>query len=327
MARKLYIDTSSGNFVSGVNSSAVVFLDNMFNGDVAPYELYFLTPSSTGVALFDPVDNSSASVKLQIGQAPPSTASAYISQYTWSNLPTTVTATITRIITGSVSTNEQQKITLSPSAFNGTFSVTIPTRAITFASITAGVFTSSGNHGLALREKFIITGTTTPSNFTNGTNFYVAQIDSPSTFYAATSATSSAVTSYSAVGAGSAYTLTATSKTIKALDSVAAAQSALENINSVGSGNVTVDGVPGSEYYVTFQGAKSQTLIPLVTVAGSLTPLYGKSATITFTSTALTNAISASASIDGTIEVQVINGSEVTTVLQQSLSIKKDIIS
>jgi len=76
-----------------------------------------------------------------------------------------------------------------------------------------------------------------------------------------------------------------------------------------------------------YQGEKQQFAFPLATVTGSLIPFYYKTASLNFATTALTNAISASATIDATIEVQLTNGTEVTTVIQRPVTIYKDIIS
>jgi hypothetical protein len=327
MARQLYIDTDSGRFVEGVNSSLTISVENLFNGDNVPYELYFLKASTTGNAIFDPVDNSAASVNFAIGPNPPSAASAYASQNTWTNISSAVTGTIARTITGSSSTNEQQTLTFAPEAFDGTFSISIPSRAVTLSSISAGVFTSSGNHGLALLEPFVVTGATTPSGFTNGQTLYVSTIGSTQTFYANSFITASAYVAYGAAAAGSIYTITASSAAIPARASAELVQGYVQAIRSVGSGNVNVTGSVGKLYRMSFQNAKQQTQLGLATVAGTLTPIYGKTATISFGTTSLLNAISASASIDATVEVQITNGTEITTVLQKPVVINKDIIS
>ena len=326
MARQLYIDTDSGRFVEGVNSSLTIAVENLFNGDNVPYELYFLKASTTGNAIYDPVDNSAASVKFAIGPNPPSAASAYASQNTWTNISSVVTGTIARTITGSSSTNEQQTLTFAPDAFDGTFSISIPSRTVALSSISAGVFTSSGNHGLALFEPFAVTGATTPSGFTNGQTLYVSTIGSAQTFYANSVITSSTI-AYGAASAGSIYTITASSSAVPARASVELVQSYVEAVTSVGSGNVNVTGSVAKLYRMSFQNAKQQTQLGLATVAGTLTPVYGKTATISFGTTALLNAISASATIDGTVEVQITNGTEITTVLQKPVVLNKDIIS
>jgi hypothetical protein len=325
MARQLYVDINSGRLVGGVNSSALANL-NLFSGDVADYELYFLTESSTGKTIYEPLNYSANSVKLYIGEAPPSTATAYVAVTAWTNTTMTVSSTITRSTTGTSAVNEVQTLTHSPDALDGTFSITIPSRTVAVSSITAGIFTTSGNHGLAVYEPFIITGTTTPSNFSNGQTLYAVSLIGPTQFYANSVVTETTILTYGASGGGTIYTVTASSQAISARASIGDMTTALENMACVGTGNVSVSGVLGRQYRLTFQSAKSQTPLSLATVTGALTPLYGKAATISFTSTALTNAISASASIDAVLEIEVTNGSLVDTQLQQSVTITNDLI-
>ena len=325
MARLLYLDTEQGRFVSGINSSAVVSLDNVFYGDNVDYEIYFVRSSSTGNTIYEPVDNSTLSIKVAIAPQPPSSV-VYVLQDTWTNLPSTVTGSINRTITGASSTNEQQKLTFSSEAFDGTFSLSIPSRTVSFTSVTAGIFTTSGNHGLALYEPFVVTGFTTPSNFTNGQTLYVSQNIASNQLYANVAPTGSAITSYSAASAGSAYTLTASTTAIPARADASVVQSALESVASVGSGNVSVSGVIGREYRMSYQNSKTQTQLALATITGSISGLYGKAATLNFNTVPLQEAISGSASIDAAIEIQQTDGSVIETLVQTSVTIRKDII-
>ena len=93
MARKLFVDTDIGRFVQGTNSSVPDDLDNLFSGDNVPYELYFLQANANGDSLYTTVDNSALAVKLAIGPNPPSSASAYVVQNTWTDGSAAVSAT------------------------------------------------------------------------------------------------------------------------------------------------------------------------------------------------------------------------------------------
>jgi len=323
MARKLYLDVDTGRFVAGLNGGVPPNL-SAFEGDNADYELYFLT-AGTGSSLYEPLDYSAKSVKLHIGPPPPSTAAAYIAAQAWSNLPSTVGATIARTATGGVAANEQQMVSFSPDAYDGTFALTFPSQALTFSGVTAGIFTTSGSHGLAAGQPFIVTGFGSPTGFANGATLYAAQLISTTQFYANTIATASAITSYTAT-AGAGYTLTATTGIIEARASMAAAEEAIQAVSAIGAGNVRVTGTPGRAYRISFTGAKSQVALPLMTVAQALTPVYGKTATLNFNTTELINAISASASIDATMEVEVTDGSNIDTVAQASVTLANDII-
>ena len=288
--------------------------------------MYFLTESSTGNTIYESIDYSGSDIKLYIGEAPPSTATPYVAITSWSNTATTVAASLVKSITGSSSINEVQTLSFSPDAFDGTYSLTIPARSLTVSSIITGAFTVSGNHGLAVDEPFVITGTTSPVDFANGQTLYVTEIASANKFYANSAITTVSVLTYASTGGGSIYTVTASSQAISARASMSDMQTILEAMPSIGVGNVSVSGVLGRRYRLNFQNAKAQTSLGLATITGSLTPLYGKSATMALTSTTLANAISASASIDAVIEIQVTTGSLIDTQVQQSVTISKDII-
>jgi hypothetical protein len=325
MARKLYLDVDTGRFVAGLNGGVPPDL-SAFEGDNADYELYFLGTGTSGT-IYEPLDYSAKSVKLHIGPQPPSTATAYVAAQAWSNLPSTVSATLTRTITGGTASNEQQTLAFSPDAYDGTFALTFPSQALTFVSVSAGLFTTSGSHGLAAGQAFVVTGFGTPTGFSNGAILYAAQLVSASQFFANTTATSSAITAYTATTAGTAYTITATSGVIEARASTSAVEDALEAMAPIGEGNVRVTGIAGRTYRIAFTGAKSQVALPLMTVAHALTPVYGKTATLNFNTTELINAISASASITATMEVEVSQGGKIETVTQALVTLGNDIIA
>lgn len=326
MARKLYVNVDESRLVGGVNSSLPPVLDNLVEADNVDYEIYFVTASS-GDTLYEPLDYSSASVKFAVGPNPPSTATAYAVQNTWTNLSSTVTATLSRTITGTAAVNEQQKLTLAPEAFDGTFALTFPSQALTFTSVTGGIFTTSGNHGLSVSQGFVVTGFGTPTGFSNGSTLFVAQVAGANKFFANSIVTSTAITSYTATTAGTGYTITASTVALAARSSTSQVQQALEALSQVGAGNVDVTGTAGKEYRFSFKNNKGQSALPLMTVAHALTPVYGKSANVNFNTISLVNAISASASIQGTLEIEVTRSGSVETVLQVPVTLRNDLIS
>lgn len=323
MARKLYIDTDSGRFVTGIDATYEAAF-NGFEGDNVDYDLYFLTPSS-GATAYEPLDYSSKSVKLHIGPQPPATATPYVVATAWTNLATTVGASVTRIATGGIATNEQQLLQFTPEAFAGSFSLTFPSQLLTISSVSAGLFTTSGSCGLVEGQQFVASGFGSPTGFSNGDSLFVAQLISATQFFANTTATSTAITSYVAT-AGAAYTITGVTTPLDARATPATVQSALEVLPSISVGNILVTGTKGQQHKITFSGPKSQVALPLMTVAASLTPVYGKTATLNFNTTELVNAISASASIDATMEVEVTDGSKIDTVAQATVTLTNDII-
>ena len=328
MARALYLDVEQGRFVSGLDSGLQPSLDLFFQGDNAPYELYFLRRATSvpPSSLYEPIDYSARSIKFAIGAPPPDGGTAYVAQNTWTNTTPTVAASVARTVTGGASANEQQTLTFVPPAYEGGFVLTVPMRSITVTGVTAGVFTTSDNHGLAVLEPFTLTGFTTPTGFSNGTTLFVAALAAPNALFAASTPTTTAITSYTANSGGTIRTITSSSSLLAARATSSQVQSALEQVPSIGASNVSVVATPGSSYRIVYQGSKAQTPLAVPTVAATLTPIFGKTATINFSTTTLLNAISASASIESVLEIESTNGSEVETLCQVPITLTNDII-
>jgi hypothetical protein len=328
MARKLYIDTENGRFVGGLNSSIPPDLNSFFEGDTAPYELYFVRRDPSGATAFEPQNLSGASVKLHIGPPPPSTATAFVVQQTWANLPTTVSATVARTVEGGVASNEQQTVTFSPEAFSGTFALTFPARSVALTgTVTNGIFTSSAAHGLASSEPFVPSGLgTVTGGLANGQTLFVAQVVNATQFTAALVPQAATVTAFGADTVGSVGTITATSRLIPARATAAQAQSALEAVPSIGAGNVGVVATPGREYRLGYQNAKGQVELPVPTISTALTPVFGKTANINFNTVELANAISASATLAAVLEVEATESGKVETFAQVPVTLRNDII-
>lgn len=328
MARQLFIDIDQARFVGGLENNQGSGLENLFQHDVAEYELYFVRQNFNAPTIFEPQDFSGRSVKLHIGPAAPSTATAYVAQAAWSNVSSTVTASVSRTITGGTAANEQQLLSFSPEAYGGTFSITIPSRTISLTSVTAGLFTTSGSHGLALFESFTVTGSGTPTGgLVDGSTYYVAQLISRTQFRANATVTTTTITGYAATTAGSVLTYDATTQLIRPSDTAERVSAVVAALSSVGNGNVEVTAVPRKSMRFTFIGAKGQVTLPLMTVAAALTPAYHKKATLNFGTTELLNAISASASLSAVIEVETTEGGVIETLAQTPVTITNDIIT
>jgi hypothetical protein len=328
MARKIYVDVDTGQLVSGVNDTTApeVFA---FEGDNRDYELYFLSRQLGGENYYEVLDYGTRSVRLHIGPNPPSTATAYVTTTagSWSNLSSTVSASLVRDAAGGAAANEQQTLTFAPEAIGGTFSITYPSQSLTFSTVTRGLFTSSGSHGLAFGQQFVVTALTTPTGgLANGANLFVTQVVGKTQFFANTTTTTSAITSYGAV-TGTGFTLTATSSAIDGTASTAQVQSSLQEMPTIGTGNLRVTGTPGKSYRFSFINEKGQVSLPLMTVAHALTPIFGKTGTLNLATTALTNAISASASIEATLEIETTFSGKTETVAQQTITLLNDIIT
>ena len=329
MARSLYLDVESSRFVSGLNSSIPASLESFFQGDNAQYEIYFLqrNTAENPQTLYEPVDYSARSLKVAIGAPPPSNATAYVAQNTWTNIGSVVTATVARTVTGTASVNEQQLVTLSPAAWSGNFSLAFPARSISVSSITGGLFTTTVNHGLTVLEPFTLTGFSTPTGFVNGQTLFAAAILSNKTFTANGTATTTAVTAFSATGTGTLTTLAESTPLIDVRATGSQVRSTVEELASVGAGNVSVVAVPGSSYRLAFTGLKSSVQLAQATItATSIVPVYGKSATLDFATVTLANAISGSATLSAVLEVESTEGAVVETLCQSPVTLINDII-
>jgi len=328
MARKLFIDTAEGRLVRGLDDASPASLDSLFEGDAAAYELYFVQRSPRAGTLYEAQNFADRSVKLHIGAPPPSTATAFVAQQSWSNLPSAVSATIVRTITGGASTNEQQSLDFDPEAFSGTFALTIPARTVALTgTITNGIFTSASAHGLALAEPFVTSGLgTVTGGLANGQSLFVAQVLNATQFSAATTSRGNAVTAFGAGSVGEVGTITATTRLIGGRATAQQAQSALETVPSIGAGNIRVAALPGRQYLLGYQAAKSQVELPVPIISSSLIPVFGKTGNLNFATTELANAISGSASVSAVLEVETTENGSVETVLQVPVTLRNDII-
>jgi hypothetical protein len=74
-------------------------------------------------------------------------------QPTWTNISSTVAATISTVAAGSSTVSEVQRVTFDKIPATGTWTLTLPsdTRSIT-AAVVAGVFTTTTNHGFAIGQ-------------------------------------------------------------------------------------------------------------------------------------------------------------------------------
>jgi hypothetical protein len=326
MARRLFVDIDSARLVGGFEGGSAPAPENLFRADNTDYELYFLKESESA-RRYEMADFSGSSIKLHIGAHPPSSATAFVAAETWTNLPATVSATVARTITGGAATAEQQRVTFSPEAVEGTFSLTFPSQALTFSALSAGVFTTSGSHGLSLFQPWKPVSFTTPTGFSNNQTLYVASIIDATRFLASDSPAGSAITAFTATSAGTGFTITASTRALPARAEVAELQNALQELPPLGANSVSVSGQPGRNYVLSFSGAKGQVALPLMSVASSLTPVIGKTGTINFNTVELTNAISASATIEAVMEIETSAGGKTETVLQVPVTLRNELIA
>jgi hypothetical protein len=253
-----------------------------------------------------------------------------VMQSDFTDLPTSVTATVTTPTGGSASASEVQKIAWDGPITGGSFSITIPsdTRSVT-AAVVAGVFTTTANHGFAIGEPVTPSGFSNVANFANGTTYYVAAVPSPTTFTIAATSGGSAISTASAdAGSGTITTPAQTTAEIDGTANFATIQTALQALAVIGSGNLTVSGIVGEYLLLSFTGAKANANFPAVTVEdANLIPLYGKSCEFDISTFGAQDLIDSATgdSVTLALEVETTEGSEVQTT-QADCPLTEDII-
>ena len=252
-------------------------------------------------------------------------------QSTWTNLSTTVTATIATTVTGSGLQNEIQRLTFSQKPFAGTFRLTFPDIALTSNStVTAGVFFTSVTHGLALNQPITITGfDTTITGFTRGTTVFVNSIPSVTSFLIATTAGGTTITTASATAAttsGSIATFLRQSDPLPASAVAADIATALQAFDSIGAGGVTVAGIDGEFADITFSGGKGFCDQPTITIQSGLTAKPGKTADVNFSTFALRDLVGSSNAVDLDLEIELTDSGTRQTVILSGCAVSEELI-
>ena len=252
-------------------------------------------------------------------------------QSTWTNLSTTVTATMSTTITGSGIQNEVQRLDFSQSPFAGTYRLTFPSVALTGnTAVTSGIFTTSVTHGLTLNQNVAITGyDTTITGFTRGTTLFVAGIPSPTQFQVASTSGGTAITGAQATAvttSGIITTFLRQTNTLAASASALDVSTALQGLESIGSGGVSVNGIAGSFYNIVFGGNKGFCDQPAITIAHSLTAKPGKTADVNFATFALRDLVGSSNAVDLDLEIELTDSGTRQTVILSGCSVSEELI-
>lgn len=246
-------------------------------------------------------------------------------QPTWTNLSTAVTATLTTTITGSTTNNEVQRLAFSQKPFAGTYRLTTPSSSITIGSlVTAGVFIASANPGLALNQPVTLTGFSALTGYSNGTTYFVKAIPQAGQFTVAITAGGTALTGTATTGS----VLTTLRQTAPLAANATAADiaSALAALDSIGSGGVTVSGIEGEYYDITFAGNKGFADLPVMTIQSGLTAKPGKTADVNFATYALRDLVGNSPSVDLDLEIELTEGGARQTVILSACSVSEELI-
>jgi hypothetical protein len=263
-------------------------------------------------------------------------------QDSWTNLGTTVTATIATTVTGNDSTNEVQRLTFTRDPFSGTYRLTLGGVQMqqdgNLVSLSDGVFVNQENHGLTLNQPIKVDLTTTVTGLVDGGIYFVRTIPQPTSFTLAITAGGSIITSSVTSGQLNdvrTESITRQTAPISATASAADVQAALQALDSIGAGGVIVTGIPGEYFDITFSGAKGYagsvfeskgSVITPLTISHNLTAKPGKTADVNFSTFALRDLLGNSAAVDLDLELELTESGTRQTVILQVCSVAEELI-
>ena len=262
--------------------------------------------------------------ELQIRLAPA------VYQPTWTDLGTALTVSVATTLTGSTLQNEVQRISFSRPPYQGSFRITVPTYNVDIAStVTDGVFITSSNHGLTLSQPIVLTGFTALTGYTTGTQYFVRSIPQTTQFLLGVTAGATAITT----GTGTVTTGSVATTVLRQTDPLDATttaselQTALQALDSVGVGNVTVSGIQGSYYDVTFGGNKGFSDLPTLQVQSGLIAVPGKTASVNFSTFGVRDYLANETSATADLEIELTESGERNTIILQSCTLTEELIT
>ena len=251
-------------------------------------------------------------------------------QPTWTDLGTALTVSVATTITGSAINNEVQRISFSRDPYLGSYRVTVPTYNVDIAStVTDGVFISATNHGLTLSQPVVLTGFTALTGYTAGTQYFVRSIPETTQFLLGTTAGAVAITTGTGtVTTGSvATTILRQTDPLDATTTASALQTALQSLDSIGTNNLTVSGILGSYFDVTFGGDKGFSDLPTLQVQSGLSATPGKTASVNFSTFGVRDYLLNATSATADIEIELTESGERNTIILQSCTLTEELIT
>ena len=320
--RRFYLDTQNRTFVSGIDATFAVPPPLFFGEDVEAIELYFLRPTANPSSPYLVEDYSANTVKLAVGVTQPAAL-----QTSWTATTTAITASITTLTNGGAGANEVQKLTFSgnpPS--EGGYSLTMPSRAVTVSSVSAGVFTSV-NHGLLDGQSVTLSAfTISGSSFANSS--YIVTQRSKDTFRIATTATGTAISASVTSGGGTATLSAITTPQIPYNATAADAQQAFvaAGITNNNAPQIIVSGSYAQGFTFTFANSQANINFDPMTVSSTLAAPKGLQANVSFNTSEVAALIAAGTTSGLKFEVEVAGGGRRQTY-QTTCSLSDDIVS
>ena len=249
---------------------------------------------------------------------------------TWTDLGTALTVSVATTITGSTINNEVQRVSFSRPPYLGSFRVTAPSYNVDIAStVTDGVFITASNHGLTLAQPVVLTGFTALTGYTAGTQYFVLSIPQTTEFLlGVTAGSTTVITGTGTVTTGSvATTILRQTDPLDASTTAAQLQTALQALDSIGANNLTVSGIQGSYFDITFGGDKGFSDLPTLQVQSGLSATPGKTAAVDFNTFGVRDLLLNATSVTTEIEVELTTAGERSTIILQSCTLTEELIS
>lgn len=249
---------------------------------------------------------------------------------TWTDLGTAMTVSVATTLTGSTLNNEIQRVTFSRAPYLGSYRFTIPTYNVDIAStVTDGVFITTSNHGLTLAQPVVLTGFTALTGYTAGLQYFVRSIPQTTEFLLGLTAGAVAITTGTGtVTTGSvATTVLRQTDPLDASTTAAQLQTALQALDSIGTGNATVVGVQNNYYDINFGGDKGFTDLPTLQVQSGLSAAAGKTAAVDFNTFGVRDLLLNATSVTTEIEIELTTGGERSTIILQPCTLTEELIS
>jgi hypothetical protein len=249
---------------------------------------------------------------------------------TWTDLGTAMTVSVATTLTGSTLNNEIQRVTFSRAPYLGSYRFTVPTYNVDIAStVTDGVFITTSNHGLTLSQPVVLTGFTALTGYTAGLQYFVRSIPQTTEFLLGVTAGAVAITTGTGtVTTGSVATTVLRQTTpLDAGTTAAQLQTALQALDSIGTGNATVVGVQNSYYDINFSGDKGFTDLPTLQVQSGLSAAPGKTASVDFNTFGVRDLLLNATSVTTDIEIELTTAGERSTIILQPCTLTEELIS
>ena len=251
-------------------------------------------------------------------------------QPTWTDLGTALTVSVATTITGSTVNNEVQRVSFSRAPYLGSYRVTVPTYNVDISStVTDGVFITASNHGLSLSQPVVLTGFTALTGYTAGTQYFVRSIPETTQFLLGVTAGATAITTGTGtVTTGSvATTILRQTDPLDATTTASALQIALQSLDSIGANNLTVSGIQGSYFDVTFGGDKGFSDLPTLQVQSGLSATPGKTAAVNFSTFGVRDYLLNATSATADLEIELTESGTRNTIILQSCTLTEELIT